>query len=114
MLGGKKAYQKEPLDLVEAVREAISRLQAKADAAGFILALQAETTRAKILGDHRAVVQALTNLIDNAMKCAGTAKTVDITVAAEGDRAIIRVTDHGIGIAQEDQAQIFKRFYRVD
>jgi two-component system phosphate regulon sensor histidine kinase PhoR len=58
--------------------------------------------------------QAVINLIDNAVKYSEAQS--EISVLAEGgrDEVLIRVRDHGCGIAQEHLARLFERFYRVD
>ena len=56
----------------------------------------------------------LTNLIENASKYTSAGGTVTVGVKGEGDRVIISVTDTGIGIAPDDAAHIFQKFYRVD
>ena len=59
--------------------------------------------------------QALLNLIDNAIKYSNPGTTVKIKVSRkDGDRACFSVTDQGCGIAADQQARIFERFYRVD
>jgi len=79
------------------------------------LALEAVLPEAPVVLDldADAVRQALYNLIDNAVKYSrGTAK-VAVTVADAGDFVEVRVRDHGLGIAPEDQARLFEAFYRA-
>jgi signal transduction histidine kinase len=62
--------------------------------------------------DRSRVEQVVTNLLVNAAKF-GQGKPVTLHVAPDGDRARLRVTDRGIGIAAEDQARVFERFERA-
>lgn len=56
------------------------------------------------------VAQILGTLIDNAIKYSPP----DSTVVIRLDRQALSVIDQGVGIAKEDQARIFDRFYRSD
>ena len=57
--------------------------------------------------------QIVTNLLTNAMKYGG-GKPILLTLHASNDaKAVLTVTDHGIGIAPEDQSRIFERFERA-
>ncbi|MEI7769463.1 MAG: ATP-binding protein [Chloroflexales bacterium] len=64
--------------------------------------------------DYERLRQVLSNLVSNAVKYSPDGGTIRIGARAEGDIAIAYVSDHGIGIAPEEQEQIFQRFYRVD
>jgi signal transduction histidine kinase len=72
------------------------------------------TAPAVVLGDELRLRELFLNLLDNAVKYSRAGGTVDITLAIEQTQARLSVTDHGIGIAQEDQSRIFDRFYRTD
>ena len=54
------------------------------------------------------------NLFENGIKYNAPNGTLTISVLRDGDNAIMRFTDTGVGIPKESQAQIFERFYRVD
>jgi two-component system phosphate regulon sensor histidine kinase PhoR len=58
--------------------------------------------------------QAVTNLLDNAIKYSGAGATVRVRAGLEGDRVAIAVVDEGPGIPAEHLERIFERFYRVD
>jgi signal transduction histidine kinase len=64
-------------------------------------------------GDKMRLQQLFTNLIDNAIKYTSDG-TIQIRMERTNDSVQIRVTDTGIGIPEEEQENIFKRFYRVD
>jgi two-component system, OmpR family, sensor histidine kinase SenX3 len=67
----------------------------------------------EVLGDRNELRGAIVNLLDNAVKFSGEHIEVDVDVAREGDRALIRVRDHGPGLPPFEAKRIFKRFYRV-
>ena len=54
----------------------------------------------------------MTNLLTNASKY-GPGQPIEIEISATAEHAVIRVRDHGIGIAPEDQERIFQRFERA-
>lgn len=54
------------------------------------------------------------NLIENAIKYTPEGGSIYVNVRGDGDRALINVTDTGIGISSEDLTHIFQKFYRVD
>jgi signal transduction histidine kinase len=63
--------------------------------------------------DADAVGQALANLIDNAIKYSGDDRALTIDARIAEERLVITVGDRGLGIAPEEQAKIFEKFYRV-
>ena len=69
---------------------------------------------AHVAADAVRMQQAFSNLIDNAIKYGGTQNTIDIDIRSCNDRAVVRITDHGEGIAPEEKERIFRRFYRID
>ncbi|WP_460055929.1 HAMP domain-containing sensor histidine kinase [Pseudolactococcus yaeyamensis] len=69
--------------------------------------------KAQIYQNH--YVQALTILIDNAIKYSGEGESfVEVTLSEDEQHIITSVSDHGIGICEEDQAHVFERFFRAD
>lgn len=65
-------------------------------------------------GDQPRIKQVIVNLLDNAIKYTQPGGRINIYVAAAGEKAILEVSDNGIGIPLEAQPHIFERFYRVD
>ena len=66
---------------------------------------------------HKAKLQQLVgNLLDNAVKFTPSGGTVSVTLTKEPDTGLARlaVSDTGIGISEEDQPNLFKRFWRSD
>jgi signal transduction histidine kinase len=58
------------------------------------------------------VCRALGNLVDNAVRHAGTA--VQVSAAVDGSEVVIEVSDDGHGIAPADRERVFERFTRLD
>jgi two-component system phosphate regulon sensor histidine kinase PhoR len=64
--------------------------------------------------DESLLTQALTNLLDNAVKYTPEKGRVAVEVRVEGATLHVDVVDDGPGIPREHQERIFERFYRVD
>jgi two-component system sensor histidine kinase SenX3 len=64
--------------------------------------------------NYEQVATAVTNLFENAINYSDPGGQVGISLKRADNFAEIVVTDSGVGIALEDQARIFERFYRVD
>lgn len=102
-----------PVDIDEVVDDAVARCRTAAEVRGTVLRTNA-ACGARILGDHQLLVTAVANLITNAVNYSPERTPVSVTRAVKGGSVVVRVTDHGIGIAPEDQKRVFERFYRVD
>lgn len=106
------------LDLVALVSEVVERTRATAAAAGSTVTLQAPASARGSI-DASRVDQILTNLLSNAIKY-GRGTPIGVNVLLEGARtgggaarALVIVSDEGIGIAPADQERIFDRFERA-
>lgn len=109
--------ERKPCHLVGVLIEAVDSMRAQAAAKEISLRLEPFEGAAIVSGDAALLRQAVTNLLDNAIKYTpnGGIVTVGLVVRTDGGkkRAVIRVTDTGIGIAPEDQIRLFERFYRI-
>lgn len=65
-------------------------------------------------GDFGMLRELIQNLCENAVRYNRPGGTVTVTVGNADGRVVLSVADTGIGIAKEDQARVFERFYRVD
>ncbi len=113
MLSGKKIYNTHLVDLGDILQEALKHMKGKAVASQFELRERPFAQGLPVLADKRAVVHAITNLIDNAMKYSGASKVVEVELRAGSDRCYVDVIDHGMGIPEREQQRIFEKFYRA-
>jgi signal transduction histidine kinase len=64
-----------------------------------------------IVGDPTEINEAISNIVDNALKYASNAP-IDVRVAAQDGRVAVAIKDRGPGMTAEEQAHAFDRFYR--
>jgi two-component system phosphate regulon sensor histidine kinase PhoR len=64
------------------------------------------------MADGEALAQAVTNLLDNAVKYSGQARSIVVRARVEARHLVISVRDSGIGIGKDEVAHVFDRFYR--
>jgi signal transduction histidine kinase len=67
-----------------------------------------------VLGDRDLLFEAVANLVDNAVKFTPEGGKVGIELIRGDDKTIVRVTDSGSGISEQDREVVLRRFYRSD
>ncbi|MBV8394641.1 MAG: HAMP domain-containing histidine kinase [Actinobacteria bacterium] len=98
----------EPVDLGALAREVVARHDATAR--NFGVALHAEAGDAWVTADHDRVLQVASNLVENALRA--TPRGGSVVVRALGDTLV--VSDTGLGLADDDVARAFDRFFLYD
>lgn len=107
-----QGLDREPRQLAGVVNEATHRLSDTAEAAGVELDVDADPDA--IARVHPVLVQAVENLLGNAIKWSPEDATVEVAVETVDRGHRIKVVDHGPGIPPEDRDRLFERFSRVD
>ncbi len=109
------AIPRQSVALEEIVTEALRAARGRAEAKG--LALEAENRvsggHAVVIGDPSLLRQAVTNLLDNAIKFTESG-SVSVALGTDGKNATVDVADTGIGIDEAALTRVFDRFYRAD
>ena len=100
--------EKQAVDMAELIRDIVDRYQPVADKKQVALDMQVVSVTHVVA--VVAVTQILGTLIDNAIKYSPPGSTVVIRL----DGQTLSVVDQGIGIAKQNQAKVFDRFYRSD
>lgn len=67
-----------------------------------------------VMANKDMLWQGIYNIVDNAIKYSNEFGKVNVSLRREGQKAIIAVSDNGVGISEADREKIFERFYRVD
>jgi two-component system, OmpR family, sensor histidine kinase SenX3 len=93
---------------------ATERVLGAAEQRAIEIVVETPPERLMVIGDHRQLVSAVTNLLDNAVKYSEPGSSIDVRARTDGSWVDVTVRDHGIGIPRRDLERIFERFYRVD
>jgi heavy metal sensor kinase len=110
---GTVRLSREAVDLGQLARHVVSSLGILAEERN--QRLNIEMTDGVLVNVDRLVLrEAITNVVDNAIKYSPPASTVNIRVYADASQAVLTVADEGQGIASEHRERIFDRFFRLD
>jgi len=103
----------QELPVVDVLQSAILTCKPKAEREGVVTSLVCEQG---IMAQMNPALleQAVINLLDNAIKYSGQGCAIRVEAEKQPGEVLIRVCDNGVGIAKQDVARIFERFYRVD
>src|SRR5664279_641279 len=100
------------LDLAEVCANVFELYQPLAEAKEIAFTLEAGESL-PILGDFALLVEAIANLVDNAIKFTPRGGLVAVIAKPHPAGFLVRVSDNGPGIAPFEREQVFKRFYRA-
>ncbi|QPM90510.1 Sensor histidine kinase RcsC [Pseudooceanicola algae] len=110
---GRMQARYEPVDLAGLTAQLSSNFRSACDAAGLSLTLDVPPLQEPVHVDRDMWEKIVLNLMSNAFKFTFEGG-IAISVAAEGDMAVLRVRDTGTGIPQDELPRIFERFHQVE
>ena len=103
--------KREPVDLHGLAVSVLGQLAPEAIAKNIDLSLM-ESPPINVAGDAGALGVLLRNLVDNAIRYTPQDGKVTVEILLQAGLAVLRVTDSGPGIPEEERGRVFERFYR--
>ncbi|MGO2942979.1 MAG: sensor histidine kinase [Brevibacterium aurantiacum] len=103
----------EKISAAEVVDDAADRARTRAEGKNIHIEVS-PPGRMLIEGNYELLVNAVRNLIDNAINYSPDGTRIGVGVELVDERVEISVTDQGIGLSTQDTERVFERFYRVD
>ena len=110
---GRKTYELVDGDMAEVIDQVLSTHRYQVINSGFDIQTDIQAGLPSVLIDRDAMAQAISNLLDNAIKYSGKLKQLSITAKTVEADLSIEIADQGVGIPRAEQAKIFEKFYRV-
>jgi two-component system OmpR family sensor kinase len=102
-----------PIDLCEVIRRANEWAASTATEKGGRVVQEEPGEPLMVQGDEDALLSVVGNLLSNAIRYTPAGGRVTARCRPDGAWAVVEVTDTGIGIAPEDQARVFEKFFRA-
>ncbi|MCC2654938.1 MAG: histidine kinase [Panacagrimonas sp.] len=110
---GRIRLEREPIDLVSILRSAVEASTPLMQAREHAFTLRLPPEEVLVEADPVRIAQVFSNLLNNAASYTKPGGHIEVSLKHEGDAALIRVRDNGIGIPPEMRQQIFEPFMRV-
>ncbi len=110
---GKLRLNLSKVDVVPIVRDVVASSKPAAEAKRIALEMRAPES-VTLRADPNRLQQIIWNLVSNAVKFSTSDGRVTVEVSSDAQRATIRVSDEGVGIAPEVLPRVFDRFWQAD
>jgi len=110
---GQIQFHQQQLDLIELLENSREVYRIRAESEGVRLIWEMPEQPCWIEGDGDLIRHAVDNVLDNAFKYRGESDLIEVRCSTEGHHITLSIRDEGLGIAKEEQHQIFKSFYRA-
>ena len=110
---GEIPLRKTELDFHELISESVKCMGIQIENKQGNLKLNLDAGRFVVIGDRTHLINALCNLIDNALKYSGGKPELSVQTSNSGQNLVVVVSDEGIGIEKEYQKKVFDKFFRV-
>ena len=105
--------ERQPVELVEVVRQTLSKLHSIAEGRGVELQAELPASLPMVTGDRDWLEQVVSNLVSNAIKFTPEGGQVCLAARQQDGDILVEVSDTGIGIPADSLELIFSKFYRV-
>ena len=111
---GRIELRRGRIDLASAVHHAVEAARPNCESMHQELTVSLPEHPVYLNADPTRLAQVVGNLLNNACKFTDKCGHISLTVEREGDEAVLRVVDTGIGIAADQMPQIFEMFTQLD
>jgi PAS domain S-box-containing protein len=111
---GKLGVQMRPVELAPIVEAALDTVRLAAEAKAIRVRVELDPRGGPVAGDPDRLQQVVWNLLSNAIKFTPEGGAVTLELRREGDHAVMRISDNGIGIPPEFLPFVFERFRQAD
>ncbi|MCZ7604397.1 MAG: response regulator [Melioribacteraceae bacterium] len=108
-----KQREIESLNIDEILRSTVQLLEIEANKRNLSIVINIEDNLPNLKADHGEITRIFTNIISNAVKYNKENGTIKIDTHANGNYLITRISDTGIGLREEEKANMFQEFYRA-
>ena len=110
---GEIPLKKKNLDFHELIRESLKHISIQIENRQGSLISDFGADRSIVPGDRTHLMNALSNLVDNAIKYSKAIPEIRVRTTNIGQDLIVMVSDKGVGIDKEYQKRVFEKFFRV-
>lgn len=111
---GQMTYNFDEIDLAAIVEECIGSMETFAQTYGITFDFTPPDEMVVVHADRDRLHQVLDNLMSNAVKFSRRGERVMLRILTKGDRILVEVEDHGVGIPPDSREKVFGRFTQVD
>ncbi len=110
----KKDWEKTEISLENTLKDIIQKLELLFKEKDQEVICNIQENMSNIIVDKDGIEQVILNIVSNAIKYTANHGKIEIESYETNNNLIIKVSDNGIGIPEEDKDRIFERFYRVE
>jgi len=107
---GQMELRKAPQSIADLIRETLSKLAGSLESRPIEVLVSGDLP--PVVADPELLRTVIRQLVDNAAKYSPPGSPISIHAEQEGDSIVVRVADHGPGLAEADRKRVFEKFYR--
>ncbi|MBD2248057.1 ATP-binding protein [Nostoc sp. FACHB-888] len=109
---GVTQLEQQTISLPGLINRAVSTMEPRMQALG--ISVRVKVIDLQIQGDPERLLQAILNVLDNAIKHSASDSQVFISAYNQGKQVVVKIQDQGRGISEGDLPRIFEQFYTTD
>ncbi|HEX6095517.1 MAG TPA: ATP-binding protein [Thermoanaerobaculia bacterium] len=114
VVSGKIVLKRQVIDLADALRQSFETVMESAARQNVSIEVRYANERLPVFADPLRAAQILTNVVGNAIKYTPSGGQVIVVLERDGDQAVVRVADDGVGIAPDRIGTIFELFAQAE